>query len=240
MTSKTNRKNKIYIIGTCQPILKNVDNDLNKRFLNKEDKYEVITDFYSTKTHSPSSLPPICIGNHANGHMYGYGFVVPESERTGKVLDLLTDEKGHYIIIAEIDITKETEHVIKGLKEGNKIGLSVAIDGITYPSGTQYKKLTHVAVLKDAAFIEEGSYIHHWGNTIGAVDKRIKSEYFSEGKEDCYAHPSVKHRWCNEEKEEGGEDEDNITSIVVDEESLEGMYLIIILLLFNYLLCFYI
>jgi hypothetical protein len=154
-------------------------------YLTRAQKEEAILDFYREK-----QCIPLCI-DHCNADKAG--FVVPEGERIGRVVDLFNNEKGEMMVKLCLDQKHRSFRTIERgiwvLKE--KWGVSMWVDWNTQ---TGKKYLTHVALTKDPMFASHNTFLGTHGLFEDAVDRSIARHYYKEKRGLCFAAPEFRSK----------------------------------------------
>jgi len=173
----------MYFLAKLQPNLKEPGD-----FFTVSEKKRQIDQFYAQRQHIP-----LCI-DHCNAPPVA-GFVVPERDRIGRVVDLLTNRQGDLLVKLVLDQSHEAyARINKSIAlDHQKWGVSVWID--TIDSGTRqqgvYKQLTHVALTTDPYFAKHNTFLHKWQLQEAPLDRIIARELYAAGEGDSYAHPSL-------------------------------------------------
>lgn len=160
--------------------------------LTREEKERVVNDFYTRKQHIP-----LCV-DHCNATRGG--FVVPEHERIGQVLDLFNDKHGQMLVKFKLDGEHPSfKPLIQGMhSQKEQWGVSVWVDVARQggPGGPiTGKNLTHVALTRDPYFAHHNTFMRDWSDTESGIDRLIaKKHLFTEGDGECFASQSLKDK----------------------------------------------
>lgn len=153
--------------------------------LTRAEKERVIQDFYAHQQHIP-----LCF-DHC-GATQG-GFVVPQKDRIGRVLDLFNDRHGQMLVKFQLDGEHPTfSPLMRGLhQEGERWGVSVWID-VARAGGPQgpitQKQLTHVALTQDPYFANHNTFLRDWSPTPTGIDKLVVEKgLYQAGVGECHA-----------------------------------------------------
>jgi hypothetical protein len=153
-------------------------------FFTRKEKRQLIRKFYAKRLEIP-----LCI-DHCGA--VTCGFVVPESERIGRVCDLFNGEQGQLMVKLKLD---NTHPAYARINRGFDIykeawGVSVWID--FYNTGR--KELTHVALTTDPLYASHGTWLHKWGLEEHVMDGYVADHFYKAGQGQCYAAPDYRRR----------------------------------------------
>src|ERR1700744_5751503 len=149
----------------------------------RAEKEAVINAFYEGK-----QVIPLCM-DHC-GASQG-GFVVPESERIGQVVDLFNDAHGQ--MLAKLFLRGDNpafQQITRETHQGVPWGVSVWIDVERQERGgpAGRKHLTHVALTRDPYFADHNTFMRDWSPSEGGIDEYVlKHSLYSENEGECYA-----------------------------------------------------
>lgn len=166
----------------------------------REEKERVVRDFYDKRQHIP-----LCL-DHC-GATRG-GFVVPQEQRIGRVVDLFTDRHGQLLVKLHLSGgTPAFQQITRETHQGVPWGVSVWLDVLRdRPGGTiSEKRLTHVALTKDPYFARHNTFMRDWSPSESGIDALVhKMGLYEEGAGECFAGEPFKA------KLKGGYDFDSI------------------------------
>jgi hypothetical protein len=180
----------MYRLATLHPNLQEASSEhYDGLFFTKAEKEKQIRDFYQKKQEIP-----LCI-DHCGADTCG--FIVPEDERIGSVVDLFNNKRGEMMVKFKLDNNHPAYRLInQGIDlNGEKWGVSVWIETKrNLRMGTTDKQLTHVALTTDPFFASHGTFLHRYAIDEKALDREIARIYYDERNTECYASAEFKDR----------------------------------------------
>lgn len=175
----------MYCVATLHPDLVEARHpDYHGGFFTEREKRRLIRKFYKQKLEIP-----LCI-DHCGAQTCG--FVVPDSERIGHVVDLFNGRDGQLMVKMKLDNRHPAyARINRGMEIYKELwGVSVWID--FYNTGR--KELTHVALTTDPLFASQGTWIHARGLEERLMDEVIAKHFYKHGDKHCYATPEFEKR----------------------------------------------
>lgn len=154
-------------------------------FFTRAEKERQIDAFYAERQEIP-----LCI-DHCGAATCG--FVVPERERIGRVVDLFNDARGRLMVKLKLDNRHAAyARIHRGMQlRGERWGVSVWIDR----DARGNKRLTHVALTTDPAFAALDTFLQSEAVEEWALDREIvRRHYRGRGHGQCYAAPAFEKR----------------------------------------------
>lgn len=175
----------MYFVATLHPNLVE-DKGL---FFTQTEKEKQIRDFYEKK-----QVIPLCI-DHCGADTCG--FIVPEKERIGYVVDLFNNKKGELMVKLRLDGSHPAYKLIhQGMQlRRERWGVSVWIE-CDYNTRLKQmnKSLTHVALTTDPLFAKHNTFLHQFSFDEHPLDRIIAQHYYDEQNPQCYASPQLKQK----------------------------------------------
>lgn len=176
----------LYGVGLAQPAL---TDDVDDEFLNRADKETQIRHFYTRKLRIP-----LCLDHCNADHV---GFVVPEHERIGYVLDMFIGRDDALMVKFKLNNNHPAYNKIHdGLTKRHEAwGLSVWVDRYRDGwSGRVTKKLTHVALTLDPRFADYDTYMYKYSLSENLINNEILGRFYKQGQGGCYATKELKKK----------------------------------------------
>jgi len=177
----------MYYVARLHPDLRETwDKSYKGGFFTRAEKEKQILEFYREK----QSIP-LCI-DHCGATTCG--FVVPETERIGRVVDLFNNEKGEMMVKMQLDDNhREYPRIRRGMAlQGERWGVSVWIDKW---SQTGKKVLSHVALTTDPLFASYDTFLMPPHSLFEHfVDREIAKQYYREKRGLCFAAPEFRKK----------------------------------------------
>lgn len=154
----------------------------------RAEKEQVIDAFYKGR-----QTIPLCL-DHC-GASQG-GFVVPEDQRIGQVVDLFNDRHGQMMVKLHLSAQSPAfSQITRETHQGQPWGVSVWLDVLRDGRGGPIieKRLTHVALTRDPYFAHHNTFMRDWSPSEGGIDAFVlKHKLYSEGEGECYAAEAFK------------------------------------------------
>lgn len=168
----------LYGVGLAQPAVKD---DVYDEYLTRADNERQILQFYRTKRKIP-----LCL-DHGDGDRPGY--IVPERDRIGYVLDLFIGRQN--ALMAKFKLSNKHEaynRIHDGITERHEPwGLSVWIERLEdRTTGRVVKKLTHIALTLDPFFADYNSYMYRYSLNENLINNAILGDLYWPGAGCCY------------------------------------------------------
>jgi hypothetical protein len=180
----------MYRLATLHPNLQEAKSEhYDGLFFTKRDKEKQIREFYQKKQEIP-----LCI-DHCGAETCG--FIVPEKERIGTVVDLFNNKRGEMMVKFKLDNNHPAyQQINQGINlKGEKWGVSVWIENARNRRlGTTDKQLTHVALTTDPFFASHGTFLHRYAIDEKGIDKEIARIYYDEKSDECFASDELKRK----------------------------------------------
>lgn len=176
----------LYGVGLAQPALQD---DADDEFMTRRDNEIQIHNFYRHKQRIPLCLDH-CGADRA-------GFVVPERDRIGYVLDLFINRDNALMVKFRLTPKHAAyNRVHDGLtKRSEAWGLSVWVERRqNRHTGAVSKTLTHVALTLDPRFAEHRSYMYRYALNENLINDVILGQFYWPGDGACYGAREFKRK----------------------------------------------
>ena len=188
----SDRSYGLYGVGLAQPALQD---DVLDEFLTRADKEVQIRDFYRHRQRIP-----LCL-DHC--HADRAGFVVPERDRIGYVLDLFINRDNAMMVKFKLDNRHPAYvQIYDGINKRREAwGLSVWVErSQSRRTGRVTKALTHVALTLDPRFADYNTYMYQYSLNEDTINNVIARQFYRHKDGYCFATADLKRKlqgmWC--------------------------------------------
>jgi hypothetical protein len=182
----SNNRYGLYGVGLAQPALQD---DVLDEFLTRADKEVQIREFYRKRQRIP-----LCL-DHC--HADRAGFVVPERDRIGYVLDLFINRDNAMMVKFKLDNTHPAYvQIYDGINQRREAwGLSVWVERLqNRRTGQVSKALTHVALTLDPRFADYNTYMYQYSLNEDTINNVIARQFYKQRDGYCFATAELKRK----------------------------------------------